>query len=124
IRDGHVTGVQTCALPISPDAGNPHVRFDVVLFPLPAHRTGRADFPHPALGESSRFCPRKASGPFCKTDQPKHFVEGYRWELFLPWPPHFMLDAQPLTQPLAGVLIHRPVGFADWAEAEVVRPSI
>jgi hypothetical protein len=27
----------------------------VALFPVPAHRTGRADLPHPALGESSRF---------------------------------------------------------------------
>ena len=27
------------------------VRFDVVLFPLPAHRTGQAQFEHPALGE-------------------------------------------------------------------------
>src|SRR5437870_10898496 len=33
-------------------------------------------------------------------------------------------SAQPLTQPLAGMLIHRTVGFADWTEAEVVRPSV
>jgi hypothetical protein len=29
------------------------VRFGVVLFPLPAHRTGQADFPHPALGKDA-----------------------------------------------------------------------
>jgi hypothetical protein len=29
------------------------VRFDMVLFPLPAHRTGQADFPHPALGKDA-----------------------------------------------------------------------
>jgi hypothetical protein len=29
------------------------VRFDIVLFPLPAHRTGQADFPHPALGKDA-----------------------------------------------------------------------
>ena len=69
------------------------VRFDMVLFPLPAHRTGRAGFPHPALGESSRFRPRKASSPFGKTDQAKHLVEGRCRETFLPRPPHFVLDA-------------------------------
>ena len=95
----------------------------MVLFPLPAHRTGRADFPHPALGESSRFRPRKAGGPFGKTDQTKHLVERCRRKTFLPRPPHFVLDAQPLTQPLAGVLIYRTVGLADWAEAEVICPS-
>src|ERR1017187_7038918 len=30
------------------------VRFGVVLFPVPAHRTGQADFPHPALGKDTR----------------------------------------------------------------------
>jgi hypothetical protein len=39
------------------------VRFGLVLFPVPAHRTGLADFPHPALGKDSRFRPRKARGP-------------------------------------------------------------
>ena len=29
------------------------VRFDLVPFPLPAHRTGQADFPHPALGKDA-----------------------------------------------------------------------
>jgi len=39
------------------------VRFGLVLFPVPAHRTGLADFPHPALGKDSRFRPRKARSP-------------------------------------------------------------
>jgi len=30
------------------------VRFGLVLFPVPAHRTGQADFPHPALGKDTR----------------------------------------------------------------------
>ena len=33
-----------------------------------------------------------------------------------------MLGAQPLTEPLAGVPFHRPVGFADRTQAEVVGP--
>jgi len=36
----------------------PSVRFDLVLFPVPAHRTGLAGFPHPALGKDSRCRPR------------------------------------------------------------------
>jgi hypothetical protein len=35
------------------------VRFGLVLFPVPAHRTGQADFPHPALGKDSRCCVRR-----------------------------------------------------------------
>jgi hypothetical protein len=38
------------------------VRFGVVLFPVPAHRTGLAVFPHPALGKDSCFRPRKTRG--------------------------------------------------------------
>jgi hypothetical protein len=30
------------------------VRFGSALFPVPAHRTGQADFPHPALGKDTR----------------------------------------------------------------------
>ena len=44
----------------------------MVLFPVPAHRTGLADFPHPALGKDSRVRPRKARGPVWQLDQAKH----------------------------------------------------
>jgi B12 binding domain len=30
------------------------IRLGLALFPVPAHRTGRADFPHPALGKDAR----------------------------------------------------------------------
>ena len=55
-----------CSLPVAIRRGFRRVasvRFGLVLFPVPAHRTGLADFPHPALGKDSRFCPRKACGP-------------------------------------------------------------
>src|SRR5690349_19061905 len=32
----------------------PQSGFGLVLFPVPAHRTGLADFPHPALGKDTR----------------------------------------------------------------------
>jgi hypothetical protein len=31
------------------------IRFGLALFPVPAHRTGQADFPHPALGKDARL---------------------------------------------------------------------
>ena len=51
-----------CSLPVDIRRGfrrATSVRFGLVLFPVPAHRTGLADFPHPALGKDSRFRPRK-----------------------------------------------------------------
>jgi hypothetical protein len=36
------------------------VRFDVALFPLPAHRTGQAHFAHPALGERFTVSPTES----------------------------------------------------------------
>ena len=35
-----------------------------------------------------------------------------------------MLDAQPPTQPSAGVLIHGPIGFADRPKTEVICQAV
>src|ERR1700674_4032744 len=46
-----------CSLPVVSRLGfrrATSVRFGLVLFPVPARRTGQADFPHPALGKDSR----------------------------------------------------------------------
>ena len=46
-----------CSLPVDIWLGfrrATSVRFGLVLFPVPAHRTGQADFPHPALGKDTR----------------------------------------------------------------------
>jgi hypothetical protein len=46
-----------CSLPVDIGLGfrrATSVRFGLVLFPVPAHRTGLADFPHPALGKDTR----------------------------------------------------------------------
>jgi hypothetical protein len=46
-----------CSLPVDVGRGFRRVasvRFGLVLFPVPAHRTGLADFPHPALGKDTR----------------------------------------------------------------------
>ena len=91
------------------------VRFGLALFPVPAHRTGLADFPHPALGKDSRFRPRKACRSPRQAHQAKHIIErGFR-EPFVPRSLHLVLVAEPPTQPSADVLIDRAVGIADWA---------
>ena len=41
-----------------------------IPFPLPAHQTGQAVFPHPAfVQEDSWFRPRGVDGALCKLDQ-------------------------------------------------------
>src|ERR1700688_2045549 len=45
-----------CSLPVVSRLGFrlvTSVRFGLVLFPVPARRTGQADFPHPALGKDA-----------------------------------------------------------------------
>ena len=50
-----------CSLPVDIRRGFRRataVRFGLVLFPVPAPRTGQADFPHPALGKDTRLIGR------------------------------------------------------------------
>jgi hypothetical protein len=61
-RTGAVAGVSRWRLDWA-FAASASIRFDMALFPVPAHRTGLADFPHPALGKDSRLRPRKVRGP-------------------------------------------------------------
>ena len=81
----------------------------------PAHRTGRACFRHPALGERFTMRPREIARPFSKAHEAQHFVQGCLRKPFGRRPHHVVLGTQPLTQPFASVLICRPIGLADWA---------
>ena len=56
------------------------------LVPPPAHRTGRADFPHPALGQGGRSCvrPRVAAGKFERVQQTQSFLRIADGELPIP----------------------------------------
>jgi hypothetical protein len=47
----------------------------IAPFPPPAHRTGRADLPHPALGEGSRFRMRQAAGIPLQLKQAKFLLQ-------------------------------------------------
>jgi hypothetical protein len=61
----------------------------------------------------SRCRPREIARPLAKADETHHVVQG---GLRKPLGPrhHFVLGTQPLTQPLAGVAVHCPIGLADW----------
>ena len=75
-------------------------------------------------GEASRLRPRKAGGPLGEPDQTKLVVDVAIRKTLDRRPLKLVLSAQPLTKPPAGMSFDGPIGFADWAEAEVVSPSV
>ncbi len=93
-------------------------------FPAPAHRTGRADFPHPALrwasrGSSRRLGTHRAAEPTGSElgDDP---VDR---ELLCPARRHLVAASQGVAHALREVSFHRPVGEEGSAVAEVVPPA-
>src|SRR5215475_14853262 len=91
------------------------------LFPLiePDRRISRIRLSEKGL----RFRPRKAAWPSSKLDQAQRMMQGGNGEPLGCLPSHFVLGAQPLSQPLASVSFDRSVGFAEWAKTEIVSPS-
>ncbi len=92
-------------------------------FPHSPHRSGLADFPHPALGQdvtpSSTPChvqARSVARARCaRTDA--------RVDSSRPSVPELVLVEQPPTQPRRGVVVERTVCTAGRAHTEVVRPA-
>ena len=82
-------------------------------FSPPAHRTGRAGFPHPALGESSRLRMRQAVWIPLKLEEAE--------ALFQPTVPvpasvqlgALMLGDPPLAEPIPNVRVDGSVGFRE-----------
>ena len=93
-------------------------------FPLPAHQTGRADFPHPAFGQGS-FMPSPTAG--CQSElpmqEPEPLVEMLRGKRLASRPLDLMLSAQPSTEPIPRVAIHRAIGSTHRTKTEIVGPS-
>ena len=63
----------------------------------------------------SRCRPREIARPLGKTDEAQHFMQGCLRKPFGRRPYQLVLGTQPLKQPIAGVLIHRLIGRADWS---------
>ena len=74
--------------------------------------------------EASRPRPRKAGSPPGEPDQAQSLVDIAIRKTVDRRPVNLVFSAQPLTQPPASVSFDRPIGFTDWAEAEVVGPSV
>jgi hypothetical protein len=92
-------------------------------FPHPPHRTGRADFPHPALGQDltpSSTARGAQAGSDVRARVP---VEVREWRAPALASPDVVLEAQPPAQPHRRVSIERPIRIAESAYREVVRPS-
>ena len=56
-------------------ASSASIRFGLTLFPLPAHRTGQADFPHPALGKDTRLLIRKRVTPSATSEHTSGWLD-------------------------------------------------
>ncbi len=96
---------------------------DYAPFPRPAHRTGRAGFPHPALGEGSCVCSRQAARIPLQLQQPESLLEP---AVPLPAGVHsgvFVFGKPPLSEPVRNVRVDRPVGFGAGSQSEVTGPS-
>ena len=89
----------------------PLIEPDSALFHASGSRRKHHEFAHEKLASAVRAGP----GHSCRTD----IRSGKRWSLAA----NFVLAAQPLTQPSAGMLFDCPIGFADRTKTEVVRPS-
>src|SRR5438132_12451105 len=92
-------------------------------FPHPAHRTGQADFPHPALGQDFTPSPTARRAKPAQAYEPKVPVKVREWIRSALASPDLVLEAQPPAQPHSGVVVDRPVRRGDGAYFEVVRPS-
>jgi len=62
--------------------------------------------------KGSRGRSREIARPLGKADDAQHLWQGVLRKPLGPRPYQFVLGTQPLTQPLAGVLFHRPIGLA------------
>src|SRR5579872_5731591 len=91
----------------------------------PAHRTGRAVFPHPALGRGGLTASHTdwLWQDAQELDQTQFFMQVRVRIPMVAFPPNLVLLAEPSTEPAASVLHHDPVGRLDCPHAEVVRPA-
>ena len=91
----------------------------IAPFPHPSQRTGRADRPHPALGQDltpSSTARRVQAGLNVRARSARRGARVDRSR-------DFVLGAQPPAQPHSCVSVERPVRLVDGSYLEVVRPS-
>ena len=96
----------------------------ITPFPHPSHRTGHADFRHPALGHdlTPSHTPRYISSR-AQTYEPKVPVKVREWIRPATMSSDLVLVAQPPAQPRCHVTVDRTIGSANVPYTEVVRPA-
>src|SRR5437879_6529605 len=95
----------------------------ITPFPIPAHRTGRADFPHPAL----RLVSRRGSRPSTDVQRtqpgdPERAEDLLGWEAPGPTRRDLMPSCQKVTRAGVDVVVDGAIGHQTSAVAEVVGP--
>ena len=95
----------------------------VAPFPHPAHRTGHADFPHPALGQDITPSPTTGRAQAGSGVRARSTRRGARVDSSALASPDFVLVAQPPAQPHSRVVVERPIRLATGPNAEVIRPA-
>jgi len=90
-------------------------------FPVPAHRTGRADFRHPALRPvSSRGIRRGNPGQAFETQQAAFSMDNFKREPPCATPCHLVPSGKEVSYALIDIVVDSPVGRTPRSEAEVV----
>src|SRR5436190_13599379 len=92
-------------------------------FPHPAHRTGQADLPHPALGQDVTPSPRRAATKLGQAYEPEVLVKVREWIGPALASPDFVLKPQPPAQPHSCVVVEHPIRFAGGSNTKVIGPS-
>src|SRR5689334_4843962 len=95
----------------------------VAPFPHPAHRTGLADCPHPALGQDFTPSPTTGHDQAGSGVRGRSARKGARVDSSALASPDLVLEAQPPAQPHSRVVVEHPIRFAGGSNAKVVGPS-
>ena len=93
---------------------------DHAAFPLPAHRTGRADLPHPALRLASRQGPRRRG--WVRRTTPSFMHDG-TGELARAASRRLVTPREDVANAIVDGAVDRRIGRQPRAMAEVVRPA-
>ena len=97
---------------------------DAGPFPLPAHRTGRADFPHPALRQGSPPDSRTGTGMHTTQTQNAQRTEDHIVrQNACAARRHLMPPSQEMTHSGRDMIIDRALRLPSSPVAEVVRPA-
>src|SRR4026209_2930389 len=88
-------------------------------FPVPAHQTGRADFPHPAFRQASSPGPRRDTQHL----RPQHPTPSEDVEVRIPAPSALVPPAQEAMHAIPDVVLELPIGQRTGAIGEVRRPT-